>query len=163
MRKPIEIKQGERYNRWTIIKEVEPIIGKNKNIIRYFECKCDCGKTKKVRLSMMRSGQSKSCGCLITETQKRIRTTHGRYGTLEYKSWQSMKERCSNPKNNKWDLYGGRGINVCERWVNFSNFFEDMGPRPKGTTIDRINPDGNYEPSNCRWATIEEQNRNRRI
>jgi hypothetical protein len=157
MRTPIEIKQGEKYNRWTILKEIEPV-----NNRRYFECRCDCGNVKSVRLGLIRNGQSKSCGCLITETQKLLRTTHGRTGTLEYKSWSAMKERCGNPKNIKWNLYGGRGIIVCDRWLNsFQNFFNDMGPRPVGTTLDRINSNGNYEPSNCRWSTILEQNKNR--
>lgn len=159
MGKPLNVKQGDKYNRWTILKEVEA-----KNNKRYFECQCECGKVKNVRFGLLRNGQSKSCGCLISETQKRIRTTHGRYGTLEYKSWQSMKERCFNPNNKKWEDYGGRGIKVCDEWINsFENFFNYMGERPKGTTLDRYpNNDGNYEPGNCRWATIEEQNRNKR-
>jgi hypothetical protein len=154
----LNIKPLQKYNRWTILKEIKP-----RNNSRYFECECDCGNIKSVKLGLITNGQSKSCGCLITDTQKLIRTTHGMYGTREYKSWQSMKERCSNPKNNRWYLYGGRGIKVCDRWLNsFQNFFNDMGIRPKGTTIDRINSDGNYEPSNCRWATLSEQNKNRR-
>ena len=85
--------------------------------------------------------------------------THGYYGTTTYKSWDSMKARCRNKNNPK---YGGRGITFCKRWEKFENFLEDMGERPEGTSLDRIDTDGNYEPGNCRWATIEEQNRNRR-
>ncbi len=157
MRKPLDIKTGDRYNRWTIVKEVQG----NR---RTFECQCDCGTIKNVRLYSLINNISKSCGCLISETQKKIRTKHGRYGTREYKSWQSMKERCYNPKNIKWNIYGGDGVKVCDRWLNsFENFYQDMGPRPIGKTLDRYpNSNGNYEPSNCRWATIDEQNMNRK-
>lgn len=82
----------------------------------------------------------------------------------EYQVWDSMKQRCNNPNNKKYHLYGGRGIRVCERWLDFNNFLEDIGRRPKGKyTIDRINPDGDYEPTNCRWATYSEQNYNLRL
>lgn len=87
---------------------------------------------------------------------------HGMYGTPTYKSWQKMKERCMNPNSNRYALYGGKGVKVCERWMVFENFFEDMGVRPDGTSLDRW-PDRNgmYEPGNCRWATNREQERNR--
>lgn len=81
----------------------------------------------------------------------------------EYRVWDSMKQRCSNPNNKKYHLYGGRGIRVCERWLDFSNFTKDMGRRPEGATIDRIDPDGDYGPGNCRWATYSEQNYNLRL
>lgn len=162
MGKRLDIRQGDKYGRLTIIKEKQSKRYKN-HTVRIVSCICDCGKSWVGRLSDIRTGSVKSCGCYSSEYQKKKRTTHGRYGTLEYKSWQSMKERCSNPKNIKWDLYGGRGIIVCDRWLNsFQNFFDDMGPRVEGTTLDRIDNDGNYEPSNCRWTTIEEQNRNRK-
>lgn len=86
----------------------------------------------------------------------------GRPLSPEYHSWAAMKKRCNNPNFKYYYNYGGRGITYCERWETFTNFLADMGPRPEGTSLDRIDPDGNYEPGNCRWATRTEQNRNRR-
>jgi len=85
---------------------------------------------------------------------------HGFRGTPIYRSWSNMIQRCTNPKNEKYSIYGGRGISVCERWRDIRNFVLDMGPRPDGTSIERIDGNGNYEPSNCKWATVTEQNRN---
>lgn len=90
--------------------------------------------------------------------------THGRWGTPEYRAWDGMKQRCGNPNYHRFDEYGGRGIKVCDRWLKFENFLADMGEKPRDGqrwSIDRIDNDGNYEPGNCRWATVSTQNRNR--
>jgi hypothetical protein len=98
----------------------------------------------------------------MTDRAKRSHRTHGMSDTVEYRAWQRMKERCCNPNCKQFKHYGGRGVTICDRWVKFENFIHDMGPRPSGMSLDRINVDGNYEPANCRWATQKDQTRNTR-
>ena len=128
-------------------------------------CVCDCGNTKTIQNTYLRSGDTKSCGCLSAESAAKRMTKHGRCGTPEYVSWMAMITRCTNPNQPHWKNYGGRGITVCERWRNsFEAFLEDMGEMSdKNMSIDRF-PDknGNYEQGNCRWATDKEQALNRR-
>ena len=133
-------------------------------------CLCDCGLSVFVRCQSLRTGNTQSCGCLkIERAQQNLPApirTHGEAQrgkhTREYRIWIDMKSRCFNPLNKHWNDYGGRGITICDRWMDFSNFLADMGRRPSGLSIDRINNDGNYEPNNCRWATAKEQQHNQR-
>ena len=129
----------------------------------YWKCICDCGTTKDMRIGHLVSGAVRSCGCLKREVWIKERTSHGLRKTKEYQIWSSMMTRCSNKKTKCYKNYGGRGIKVCKRWLKFENFYNDMGCRPSNKhSIDRVNNDGNYEPSNCRWATIKQQANNRR-
>ena len=123
----------------------------------YWLCRCSCGTEKRVRANVLTSGRARSCGCLHRE----IVTHHGMTKTRTFKSWESMWQRCGNPKAKSYEHYGGRGIRVCERWQSFQSFHEDMGERPEGMSLDRLNVDGDYEPGNCRWADKYQQQRNR--
>jgi hypothetical protein len=151
-------------NKWTILKDDEPYVhsltGKKQ---RKVIAQCECGVIKSVMYNYIKSGRSKSCGCYSIELLKERRIKHSLSNSSEYRSWLSMKTRCTNPNLKQWKDYGGRGITVCPEWLNsFQNFYNDMGKRPDGKTLDRINNNKGYEPSNCRWATSKEQTQNRR-
>ena len=164
----IQISVGARFGTLTFLREIEPLKGSS----RRCEVQCDCGTTKTIQLAHLRRGTIKSCGCLRREvTSLRMRTAHhtkhghARNGkkSPEYYSWRAMIGRCQNPKDVEFFRYGNRGITVCARWQGehgFENFLVDLGPRPEGTTLDRNESNGNYEPDNCRWATCGIQSHN---
>jgi hypothetical protein len=127
-----------------------------------WRCICECGKESIKSIGNLRSGRSKSCGCLRSITTKCNKTRHAMSGTPTYKSWAAMLSRCLNPKSTKYQDYGGRGILVHDAWRSFDAFLSDVGERPTGTTLGRIKNDGHYTPENCEWQTALEQARNKR-
>ena len=146
---------GKIFGRWKVINFSHT----NERHQAYWQCICDCGNAKAVKAASLVGGVSVSCGCYHKD---RV-TIHGMTKTITFKSWESMKQRCTNPNSPDYHKYGGRGIKVCDRWLNsFDSFLEDMGERPKARTLDRIDNEGNYEKSNCRWATTKDQLLNRR-
>jgi hypothetical protein len=140
---PYRIKSGKEYSRWI--------------------CKCDCGKLSTHHQRGLLRGSINSCGCLREEIWKKANIKHGKRHTKVYKCWSKMKSKCNNPKETGYNIYGSRGIKVCDRWLeSFDNFLEDMGEPDIGESIDRIDVNGDYEPSNCRWASSIQQARNKR-
>lgn len=157
---------GQTFNRLTAIEYID----KSRWLFQ-----CSCGVKKSINSTAVRQGKIKSCGCYNVElclkdkipsliksnTKHNHSSASGKSST--YMSWGSMKQRCLNKKHKRYYDWGGRGIKICDRWLNsFKNFLEDMGERPKGMTLDRINNNGNYEPSNCRWSTSKQQASNKR-
>lgn len=159
--------KGQRFGRWTVI---EPAITYPSKGTRWL-CKCDCGKERVVAAQSLKRGRSKSCGCLHIDINK-SHAKHGCAGTITngilkgrsrlYNTWGKMKQRCSNPKIERYPVYGGRGIRVCDEWQTFKPFKEwaYKNGYKEGLQIDRINNDGDYEPSNCRWVTPKQNANN---
>ena len=153
---------GQRFGRLTVIERAHLHRLPSGQGAWRWRCRCTCGNESFPISADLRNGSVRSCGCLRAEGNAKTHglTSNGKRSP-EYRSWEAMKRRCSNPKVTGFKRYGGRGIRVCSRWHSFENFLADMGPRPEGTTLDRFpDNDGNYEPGNVRWATRSEQGNN---
>ncbi len=153
---------GKVFNRLTVISYAS-----SAKYGRKWLCQCSCGNTAEILTVNLNRG-TESCGCIHKETVSKIRTKHGHNKsnikvTPTYNTWHGMIQRCTNSNTRSYKNYGGRGITICPEWFDFKNFLTDMGIRPVGTTIDRINVDLGYVPGNCRWATPKEQAMNKRI
>jgi hypothetical protein len=151
---------NKRFGRLVVIKRAE----NDKKGNAMWLCKCDCGEIKPINGSRLRMGKTNSCGCLSQEVSKTIHITHNKSGSKVHNTWLRIKSRCYCSNNIEYSIYGGRGIKVCDRWLeSFENFYKDMGEPPTSKhSIDRIDVNGNYEPSNCKWSTMVEQCNNRR-
>ena len=155
--------KGQMFGRLTVICEAEPKICGARAFTQWI-CQCACGASVTTYGNGLRSGHVKSCGCLKSELTSQRNQKHEK-GVIDsniYKIWKTMRSRCENKNSQVYKHYGARGISVCERWKSFDAFSKDVGARPVGTTLDRIDNDGNYEPGNVRWATHKVQHNNKR-
>lgn len=151
---------GNKYGRLTVLYRN----GRNSCGKIVWHCKCECGNETDVITSVLKSGQSKSCGCYSLECSRKRMTKHGMSETRVYKIWKDMIQRCTNKNNKNYEDYGGRGIKVCDEWLDFLNFYEwaTINGYEDGLTLDRINTDNSYCPENCRWVDMFVQANNKR-
>ena len=156
MNKKFIINIGHVFGKWNVI----DFYGRDKRNRKLWLCECSCEQKNRKIVSQdtLRTGRSKSCGCYNKECHK----THGKRYTKSHSAWASMKDRCTNSNNEMYKYYGGRGIKYFDKWENFEGFYEDMGECPIGLTLDRIYNNKDYYKENCRWATRQQQGRNKR-
>lgn len=152
MSKLVEL-SGQNFNNLTVISRSN----RRSSAGAIWHCQCVCGNFAEVPTLKLRNGLIKSCGCKQNDGHSNFKHGHSAAKTRTYRTWKEMRQRCMNPNSDKWKWYGGRGITICERWSSFEAFIADMGDRPVGKTLDRLDSDGNYQPDNCRWATPKEQ------
>lgn len=152
------LKRGDTVGKLLILNVLDNYAG-NRD---YYYCLCECGEFKHIMAKDVHRGNTRSCGCLQRERARTCNTKHGMRKSKIYGIWNAMKNRCSNKNCPAYMNYGGRGIEVCGRWLKFENFLADMGERPEGKTLDRIDNDKGYSPGNCKWSTRTEQARNKR-
>ena len=160
--KPKDI-TGKRFGKLVALK-LDHIDIKSNGTVHYWLCQCDCGNSKVIRKVDMMRGKIQSCGCFLKESVQERAIKHNYFNTKPYHVWHDIKQRCLNPNNKAYKNYGARGITICKEWENPKNFCEwafNNGYK-EGLSIDRIDVNGNYEPSNCRWVDMETQQRNKR-